>query len=147
MEHPGEWVTAPTESDTPDKAIIFVTGRTDVEKFFQHPKYKIRIDVTMTYSPTVSGMPDNTTGETLEMVTDRLVETFHRDPIAILTGIYTGAGERNWVFYVLSTNIFQRKFNEALDDLPTLPITITAENDPHWQEYSEMRSILADIAE
>lgn len=147
MEYPGEWVTAPTESDTPDNAVIFVTGRSDVEKYFQHPKYCIRIEVTMTYNATPSGMPDNATSEILEEVTDRLVETFHHDPIAILTGIYTGAGERNWVFYALSTNIFQRKFNEALADLPTLPISITAENDSGWEEYSEMRSILADFAD
>ena len=94
----------------------------------------------MTYGG--SGMPGNADAETLREVTDRLVDAFRRDPVAVLTGIYTGAGERNWVFYTLSTHIFQRKFNEALSDLPMLPISMTAENDPEWAEYSEMRQLL-----
>ena len=57
----------------------------------------------------------------------------------IITGIYTGAGERNWVFYTRSTHIFNRKFNEILAPFPILPITIYAEKDPEWNEYREMR--------
>ena len=56
-----------------------------------------------------------------------------------MTGIFTGAGERTWVFYTLSTNIFQKKFNEAMAPLPLLPLKITAENDPKWEAYDEMQ--------
>jgi hypothetical protein len=45
------------------------------------------------------------------------------------------------VFYTLSTHIFQRKLNEALAELPLLPLQISAENDPNWDEYSEMKSL------
>lgn len=141
-EYLGEWLTAPTESADDSNRTIFVTGRTDVDKFRQNPKYRIRVEVTMTYAATPTGMPDAETAPVLEDVTDRLVDTFHRDPIAVLTGIYTGDNQRNWVFYCLSTNIFQRKFNEALATLPVLPITMTAENDPDWEEYAEMLSVL-----
>lgn len=55
-----------------------------------------------------------------------------------MTGIYTGDGERNWIFYTLSLPIFGRKLNEALAPLPLLPIRIAAENDPGWEEYDEM---------
>ncbi len=55
-----------------------------------------------------------------------------------MTGIYTGAGERTWVFYTLSTNIFNKKLNAALEPLPLLPLQISAENDPQWEEYDEM---------
>jgi hypothetical protein len=74
-------------------------------------------------------------------VTDALNAAFDKDPVAVLTGIYTGAGERNWVFYTLSTNIFGRKLNESLAELPLLPLEISAENDAEWQEYDEMREI------
>ncbi|MDE6279689.1 MAG: DUF695 domain-containing protein, partial [Paramuribaculum sp.] len=41
-------------------------------------------------------------------------------------------------FYTLSTHIFGRKLNEALKDMPVLPISIYCENDPDWLEYDEM---------
>ena len=56
----------------------------------------------------------------------------------MLTGVFTGDDERNWVFYTLSTNIFGRKLNEALADMPVLPLEIYCENDPQWQAYDEM---------
>lgn len=143
-DYPGTWETAPLQSDTSDQT-IFVTGRMDVASFRQNPKFNIRIDVSLCYESLPSGLPDAESAETLKDITDRLVTVFHKDPIAVMTGIYTGAGERNWIFYTLSTHIFQRKFNEALDDLPTLPFSITAENDPAWEEYTEMsQAVLSD---
>lgn len=142
-DYPGQWWSCPAESENGDE-IIFVTGRIDVERFRTNPKYSIRVEVTMPY-PSATGMPDEATGQTLRDVTDRLVEAFRKDPVAVLTGIYTGAGERNWVFYTVSTNIFGRKLNEALADLPVLPITISAENDNGWDEYTEMRSLLDSV--
>lgn len=55
-----------------------------------------------------------------------------------MTGVFTGDGERDWVFYTLSTHIFGRKLNEALSELPLLPIEISCENDPEWLAYDEM---------
>jgi hypothetical protein len=137
MAEKNDWWTSPTESQ--DGQLIMVTGRRDIDTFRNNPRYSIRIDITWKYAD--AGMPDEQTAEMMGNVTDALNETFDKDPIAVLTGIYTGAGERNWVFYTLSTNIFGRKLNEALSELPLLPLEIAAENDPEWAEYSEMRSI------
>lgn len=139
-EYPGQWLTAPADSMDGNGGFIFVTGRTDIDKFRNNPRFSIRVNVKYTYHS--SGFPDDKTARMLEDVTDRLVETFTKDPVAVLTGIYTGDGQRDWIFYTASIHIFGRKFNEALADLPTLPIAITAENDPDWEEYAEMRSIL-----
>ena len=141
-DYKGQWCTVPTESDNEDNSIIFVTGRKDIEKFRNNPRFNIRVEVTMPYQAEPSGMPKENEAHILGDVTDRLVDIFQRDPIAVLTGIYTGCGTRNWIFYTLSTHIFQRKINEALSDLPTLPISIIAENDPDWLEYDEMNSVL-----
>ena len=64
-----------------------------------------------------------------------------KDPVAVLTGIFTGAGERNWIFYTLSTHIFGKKINEALADMPLLPLEIYSENDPGWEQYDEMNEL------
>ena len=74
----------------------------------------------------------------MEQVQDALEACFANDPVAVNTGIYTGDGERNWVFYTRSLHIFQRKLNEALASFPVLPLTFHAEDDPQWEEYDEM---------
>ncbi len=128
-----DWWTSPTESES--GKLIMVTGRRDVDLFMSNPKFNIRIEITWKYDGDASGMPDKTTSETMEKVQDALQTMFIKDPVAVLTGIYTGDNERNWVYYTLSTHIFGRKLNEALSEFALLPIEIYAENDPEWNEY------------
>ena len=92
-----------------------------------------------------SGMPDTATSQLMQEVAERLVREFTADPVAVLTGIYTGGGLREWVFYTLSLNIFGRKLNEQLADLPLLPLEISAESDPGWEEYTEMTEVIREI--
>lgn len=137
-----EWWTAPAEGN--DGKLVMVTGRRDVKKFRENPRFDKRVEVSWKYQ-SVDGMPDKETSEMMAQVQERLNEAFDKDPVAVLTGIYTGDGERNWVFYTLSTHIFGRKLNEALESLPVLPLKIYAENDPDWNEYDEMRECEINI--
>lgn len=139
MSKESEWWTSPTESESGQ--LIMVTGRRDVEKFRKNPKFNIRIEISWEYQPDLNGMPDVATSTLMSEVTDALQDCFDKDPIAVMTGIYTGDGERNWIFYTLSTHIFNRKLNEALSLMPMLPLKIYAENDPDWEEYSEMKDL------
>ena len=139
MANNSDWWTAPTESENGN--LIMVTGRRDIENFKNNPKFNIRIEVTWKYNSDISGMPDFETSSLMEEVQTAIENSFKKDPIAVLTGIYTGDGERNWIFYTLSTNIFGKKFNEALQSFELLPITIYAEKDPEWNEYQEMKSL------
>lgn len=132
------WWTAPAETD--DGRLIMVTGRADVARFRSNPKFSIRIEVEWPYDTTPGAtMPSAADADTMGEATDRLNAVLDRDPVAVMTGIFTGAGTRTWVFYTLSTHIFQKKINEALADLPTLPLHIIAENDPRWEAYDEMQ--------
>lgn len=139
MNDKEDWWTSPAESENGN--LVMVTGRRDVDKFRNNPRFKIRIEVTWSYGPTPSGMPDTPTSEMMEKVQEALQKEFDKDPVAVLTGIYTGDNRRNWVFYSLSTHIFGRKLNEVLEPFPTLPLTIYCENDPDWAEYSEMKEL------
>lgn len=133
-----DWWTAPAESE--DGRTVLVSGRNDVKKFRDNSKFNIRIEVVWQYSTSKdASMPSDADAEIMGQATDNLQAIFAKDPVAVMTGIFTGAGERTWVFYTLSTRIFQKKFNEALAELPTLPLQITAENDPYWEAYDEMR--------
>lgn len=132
-----EWWTSPTESD--NGKLIIVTGRRDMENVIATKKYNDRIEITWKYLPESNGMPDYETSSLMEKITDALNTEFNRDPIAIMTGIYTGDGQRDWIFYCMNLNIFQKKFNTILEPFETIPITIYVENDPDWNEYLEMK--------
>nr|MBD5377011.1 DUF695 domain-containing protein [Bacteroides sp.] len=132
----GEWWTAPTLGDK--GGTVLVTGRRDIAKFRDNPRMNIRVEVTWPYEGAADGMPDKPTSELMENVQDALLEVFDKDPVAVMTGIFTGDGERTWVFYTASTNIFGKKLNQALEPFPLLPITVYCENDPDWGQYDEM---------
>lgn len=130
------WWTVPAESE--DGHLIMVTGNKDVAKFRSNPRFCIRIEVSWNYTGDASGMPDTATSELMEQVQEALQTEFRKDPVAILTGIFTGDGKREWVFYSVSTHIFGKKLNQALEPFPLLPITVYCENDPGWEGYDEM---------
>ena len=91
----GEWVSGPATSD--DGRTVIVTGRLDVDKFRSNRRFAVRVEVTWPYSGSESdamGMPDKATSTLMEQVTDALADAFRRDPVAVMTGIYTGAGEQ-----------------------------------------------------
>lgn len=139
MSKTSDWWTSPTESE--NGRLIMVTGRRDVDKFRNNSRFNIRVEISWKYEGDAVGMPNYETSTLMEQVQEALEAEFKKDPIAILTGIYTGDNERNWVFYTLSTHIFGRKLNEALVNFELLPITIYCENDPDWNEYQEMKEL------
>lgn len=127
-----------------DGKTIIVTGRRDVEKFRSRSsdRYNIRVEVSMPYTPAGElGFPDEPTSEILDQATEAMQAALKGKNTAIMTGIYTGAGRRDWVFYTFSTEVFGSYLNRALAKLPTLPLEIYAENDPTWAEYDEMLSV------
>ena len=136
LKIPDEWWTAPAEGDSGE--LILVTGRRMMDEIIATGLFNDRIEITWKYEPDAKGMPDFATSKLMEQVHEALAAEFKKDPVAILTGIYTGAGERNWVFYTRSVNIFGRKINEILAPFELLPITLYAEKDPEWNEYREM---------
>lgn len=140
-----EWWTAPAEGDNGE--LILVTGRRNMDEIMASKIFNNRIEVTWNYAPQANGLPDESTSKLMEQVHDALRAEFDKDPVAIMTGIYTGAGERNWIFYTRSINIFGRKLNEILAPFELLPLSIYAEKDPEWNEYREMQLTEIDDSE
>ena len=133
-----EWWTAPTEAANGN--LIIVTGRNDLDNVKLTGKYIYRIEITWHYEPGEKGLPLFDSYRLMGRVNDLLQETFDKDPVAVCTGIYTGDGERNWVFYCRSLHIFRRKLNEALAPIEeALPLEFHAEEDAEWSEYAEMK--------
>lgn len=130
------WWSAPTEAD--NGCTVIVTGRDYLDDVIDSGKYKYRVTVSWNYG---SGMPNDEDSRMMEKATDALMAEFKKDKVAYLTGIYTGDGRRDWVFYTMNLNIFGKVFNRALAPLEQMPLLIEAESDPDWEEYREMREI------
>lgn len=131
------WWTAPAEAE--DGRTVIVTGRDYLDTIKESGKYVNRVEVSWNYESDSSGMPCEADAKLMEQATDALMAAFKKDKVAYLTGIYTGAGRRDWVFYTKNLNIFGKVFNRALEELDTMPLLIEAESDPDWDEYREMR--------
>ena len=132
-----DWWTAPAEAENGN--LIMVTGRRNLANVKETGKYVFRVEMTWPYEPDDMGMPQTKDSRLMENVQDAIEAVFSKDPVAVNSGIYTGDGERNWVFYTRSLFIFQKKLNEALAQFEeALPLTFHAEEDPDWEEYQEM---------
>ena len=138
MKFPDKWWTSPAESEAGKTVII--TGRDGLEKVQASGKYIYRLDVSWDYEPEASGMPSDADARIMEEATDALLKVFDKNTAAVMTGIYTGDGRRDWIFYCLNLKVFSSSFNNALADLPAYPLEISATEDPEWEEYSEMRA-------
>lgn len=133
------WWTSPTEADN-GKTVI-VTGRDYMDEIIAKGKFIYRVNVGWNYNSLPDGLPEDEDAKLMEKATDALLAEFKRDKVAYLTGIYTGDGRRDWIFYTCNLNIFGKVFNRALETLDPMPLSIEAESDPAWEEYLEMKEI------
>lgn len=134
------WFTALSENE--DGSITFISGRSGIDDFIKAGKMKQRMEVTWKYESDAKGMPAiDKEAQIMEAVEERLRKAMEKDKLAILTGIYTGQGKREWIFITRNLNAFGERLNEALQGLPQLPIEIYAEDDPDNEEYKSLLEI------
>lgn len=132
------WWTCPAEAES--GRTVLVTGRDNLQRQRESGKYENRIDVTWHYEARPDGMPSEEDATLMGLATDALAAAFKKDKSAILTGIYTGDGHRDWVFYCKNLKGFSITFNKALAELDQMPLEIEAYSDPDWNEYDAMRA-------
>ncbi len=139
MAYTENWWSFPAEGDS-GKTVI-VTGRDDIDSFRDSGKYIYRVSVGWRYNALPDGMPEEGESLLMEQATDALLAAFKKDRVAVMTGIYTGDGRRDWIFYTKNLKIFSVVFNKALEPLDQMPLEIEAEEDGDWSEYREMRDM------
>ena len=135
MKLTDDWFTVLSESDSGN--LIYITGRNRLDEFRKSGKMKERLEIVWRYE---GNMPPDEQSMQMEQVQELLQKAVEKDKLAILTGIYTGNGERCWVFYTRTVRVFCERLNEALSSLPTLPLELSAEIDADWEEYLDMYS-------
>ncbi len=143
MKLTDEWFTAIAESEEGNDT-IFVSGRCGIDEFRCSGKFRERAEVTWRYDADSKGMPDEATATLMEDVMATLRRAMEKNKLAILTGVYTGGGERNMIFYTRNIPAFGNTLNEALMPYELLPLTIYTEKDAAWSEYAEMCVLRSD---
>lgn len=136
MKLSDKWFTALSENEKGD--LITIYGREELEEFVTSGKFKERIEVTWKYTPDTKGLPSDNEAELMENVEIALRKVMEKDKLAILSSVYTGGGERIWVFYTRTSRVFGENLNDALKDFELLPISLYVEIDPEWEEYKDM---------
>ena len=133
MKLTDDWFTVISETENGD--LVYMTGRNNINEFRKSGKFKERLEISWRYT---GAMPAEELSVQMEQAQELLKKAVEKDKLAILTGIYTGGGERCWVFYTRTVRVFCERLNEALRELPTLPIELAAEMDADWEEYLDM---------
>lgn len=136
MKLSDKWFTALSENEKGD--LITIYGREELEEFVTSGKFKERVEATWKYTPDAKGLPSDNEAELMENVEIALRKVMEKDKLAILSSVYTGGGERIWVFYTRTSRVFGEKLNDALKDFELLPISLYVEIDPEWEEYKDM---------
>lgn len=130
------WFTALSEDESGNMITIY--GRDELNEFIESGKFKERVEITWKYEGDEKGLPADSLGEKMEAVEETLRKAMEKDKLSILTSVYTGAGEKVWVFYTRTVRVFGERLNEALAAFELLPISIYTEVDPDWEEYKDM---------
>ncbi len=130
------WFTAFSENEKGQ--LLTVYGRDELAEFIQSGKLKERVEISWKYEGDENGMPSDRLAEKMEEVEETLRKAMEKDKLSILTGVYTGGGEKIWVYYTRTVRVFGERLNEALAGFEQLPISIYTEIDPDWEEYADM---------
>lgn len=136
MKLSNEWFTALSEDEA--GYLVTVSGREELTEFIQSGKFKERVEITWKYEGDDKGMPAEALAEKMETVQETLRKAMEKDKLSILTAVYTGAGEKIWVFYTRTVRVFGERLNQALAGFELLPISIYTEVDLEWEEYLDM---------
>lgn len=136
MKLEDNWFTAFSENE--QGQMITVLGRDGLTDFRMSGKFSERVEIFWKYETDDKGFPTEETADLMEKVEKTLQNGMEKDKLAINTAIYTGGGEKSWVFYTRKAQIFGERLNELLQSFDKLPITITTECDTDWEEYLDM---------
>ena len=71
---------------------------------------------------------------------DALEGALNGSRVATLALVSTGEALREWTYYAQSEDSFIERFDEAIKELPLLPIEIHTAHDPTWSLYTEFRT-------
>lgn len=136
MKLTDEWFSAISEAE--NGQLVIITGRDNLHAFMRSGKFNDRVEIRWKYVADEVGMPVMEDAKRMELMEEALRSAVEKNKLAIMTAVYTGGGEKSWVFYTRTSAVFFQTLNEALSSFELFPLELFAEKDPDWEEYQDM---------
>lgn len=122
----------------PEKPTV-LRFRPSLEAFLGDENYPRRLVIVWQFEPAdASGMPTDVQSADMKDFEDMLIDALDSDRLAILAFVFTSAGSREWHFYLSDVSEVGIRINQALSTIPELPIDLTVEDDPNWDELKQV---------
>lgn len=134
-----EWVIADGRTSEYPYQIRFCT----IPANFPRSQYPIRLNIFWSMAkPRSDGLASSEDIERMHVFEARLVEATERGQIAVLPVVFTGRGEREFVFYARSSEEFMMALRQMPQETERYPIEIRQTEDPDWSYYdNEIHSV------
>ena len=115
---------------------LITTFRTGARGIVGSPRYTIRIGIAVPFlAPDAEGMP--TSDELAQLVAFEDVVTERAGDNAVLVGVITTGGMREFVLYTGSGEWIPAFHTDLKSALPTHDVQMVAETDPKWSVYRQ----------
>ncbi|CAA6678227.1 MULTISPECIES: DUF695 domain-containing protein [unclassified Lentimonas] len=113
--------------------------RPSLEGFLGDANYPRRLMIVWQFEAAdATGMPNDTQSADMKDFENMLIDVLDPDRLAVLAFVYTTGGTREWHFYLSDVSEVGIRINQALSNIPQLPIDLTVEDDPNWDELRQV---------
>lgn len=99
--------------------------------------YPFLLSATWSYQAGRAGMPDAEELERMTRFEEALESTLEGSQSAYLMLVFTGNGNRDWLFYSRGEDDSMRRINQGLKGHPVYPVEFSVQRDPHWRAYRQ----------
>lgn len=102
------------------------------------PDFPDRVEIIWNYqSEHESKLPGPQDREQMSQFEELLINLWQEQDRGYLTMLFTGNQVCHWQWYVRDQEQALENLNQALTDLPALPIQIHSQHDPDWHAYTD----------
>ena len=123
---------------------VHLNIRDDLEAFRASGKFRYVIEIAYPFEGE-SLMPSPVDTEQIEAVDKLLQEAMEADKMAILAASMLEVGRKAWLYVSRTYDPFFDRLEEALEELPLLPLQFDVVTDLEWSYYQELRSQLTSL--
>lgn len=132
------WATAVSKNATTGRQIFWRYAK-DLSAGFDRSTQPYRVIIAWKYA-SESGQPGPADHSEMNRLENALEGVLKGSQVATLALVSTGENLREWTYYAQSEDSFSERFDEAVEELPALPITIYMAHDPAWSMYASFRT-------
>lgn len=102
-----------------------------------HPDYSHQVGIAIPFESLPEGINENTLGDILAPVEDRITDSLMAKNEALLAIVITDSKMREFVFYTSNPDISQQKLERLQREIESMSLQFTIQHDPKWNIYKQ----------